>query len=68
MRSRKIKKNNRQEVRTYDQMDGRALRHQGNEEVDAEAKKAAEGHTSAAANLPKILKKVLKKSKSAGRQ
>ena len=40
----------------------------GNEEVDAEAKKAAEGHTFAAANLPKIRKKTLKKSKSVGRQ
>ena len=40
----------------------------GNEDVDAEAKKAAEGHTSAASNLPKLLRKTLKKSKSAGRQ
>ena len=40
----------------------------GNEDVDTEAKKAAEGHTTAIMDLPKILKKTLKKSKSAGGQ
>jgi hypothetical protein len=40
----------------------------GNEEVDKEAKKAAEGHASEAASLPKTLRKPMKISKSAARQ
>ena len=41
---------------------------EGNEDVDKEAKKAAKGHTSAVSNLPKMLRRTLKKSKSVGRQ
>jgi hypothetical protein len=37
----------------------------GNEEVDEEAKKAAEGKSSDATKLPKLLRKRLKTSKSA---
>jgi hypothetical protein len=41
----------------------------GNESVlDAEAKKAAEGHTSESKNLPKLLRKLLKTSRSVARQ
>ena len=40
----------------------------GNEEADEEAKKAAEGSTSDASQLPKILRKPLKRSKTAAIQ
>ena len=41
---------------------------EGNEQVDEEAKAAAEGKTSDAAQLPNILRKPLKGSRSAARQ
>ena len=41
---------------------------EGNEEVDEEAKAAAEGQTSDTAQLPKLLRKPLKVSRSAARQ
>ena len=40
----------------------------GNEAVDMEAKKAAEGLTTALQDLPRMLRKTLRKSKLAGRQ
>jgi hypothetical protein len=49
-------------------MDCRALWHPGNEAVDAEAKKAVEGHNSESKNLPKPLRKPLKTSRSVARQ